>query len=45
MTPAQAFALAHPIENPHLTDFAPYRLTRRHGGTKLLLQAILAVDR
>jgi hypothetical protein len=43
MTPRQAFALAHPL-NQAQGDISPYRRTRVHA-TGLLIMTVLAVDR
>lgn len=45
MNRSQAYALAHPLDYAGALDLSPYRIVKRHGGTGLLLQAILAVDR
>ena len=46
MTPAQAYALAHPLDYAGISGarMEPYKTYRRHG-TGILLQAVLAVDR
>jgi hypothetical protein len=44
MNPRQAYALAHPLNDPNSDDIAPYRQQRSHR-TGLLLVTILAVDR
>lgn len=45
MNPRQAFALAHPLSDPDRALMARLQAVHRHGGTGLLVNSILAVDR
>lgn len=44
MNERQAYALAHPLNDPDRDDIGPYKKVRRHT-TGLLIMSVLAVDR